>query len=237
MLKIKGLSAAYGEAQVLHEVSLDVKAGEVVALLGRNGMGKTSLVRTAMGLAFPQKTAGEITMGGESLEGLPSYKISQMGIGYVPQGRRLFASLTVLEHLSVLDKGSKRSTEDAWTIDEVFQAFPRLKERIHHKGNQLSGGERQMLAIGRSLMIGPSVLLMDEPTEGLDPVMVELVEDILKKLKQSGLGILLVEQNLYSALAVADRVFIMETGQLVWSGLPSELLNNEETLDKYLGVH
>lgn len=237
MLKINGLSAAYGEAQVLHEVSLDVNAGEVVALLGRNGMGKTSLVRTVMGLGSPQKTSGDITMGGVSLEGFPPYKISQMGVGYVPQGRRLFASLTVLEHLSVLDKGDKVGAKGAWTIEEVFKVFPRLKERIHHKGNQLSGGERQMLAIGRSLMIGPSVLLMDEPTEGLDPVMVGLVEDILKKLKQSGLGILLVEQNLYSALDVADRVFIMETGQLVWSGLPSELLNNEDTLHKYLGVH
>ena len=236
MLNISGLCSSYGEAQVLHGVSLDVKAGEVVALLGRNGMGKTSLVRTVMGLGSPQKTSGEIFMNGVSLEGLAPYKVSQQKIGYVPQGRRLFPSLSVLEHLSVLDKGSK-AENSAWSIQQVFEAFPRLKERIHHKGNQLSGGERQMLAIGRSLMMGPSVLLMDEPTEGLDPVMVGYVENILKKLKASGLGILLVEQNLYSALAVADRVLIMETGALVWSGLPSELLNNEETLRKYLGVH
>ena len=236
MLNISGLCSSYGEAQVLHGVSLDVKAGEVVALLGRNGMGKTSLVRTVMGLGSPQKTSGEILMNGVSLEGLAPYKVSQQKIGYVPQGRRLFPSLSVLEHLSVLDKGSK-AENSAWSIQQVFEAFPRLKERIHHKGNQLSGGERQMLAIGRSLMMGPSVLLMDEPTEGLDPVMVGYVENILKKLKASGLGILLVEQNLYSALAVADRVLIMETGALVWSGLPSELLNNEETLRKYLGVH
>ena len=236
MLNISGLCSSYGEAQVLHGVSLDVKASEVVALLGSNGMGKTSLVRTVMGLGSPQKTSGEIFMDGVSLEGLPPYKVSQQKIGYVPQGRRLFPSLSVLEHLSVLDKGSK-AENSAWSIQQVFEAFPRLKERIHHKGNQLSGGERQMLAIGRSLMMGPSVLLMDEPTEGLDPVMVGYVENILKKLKASGLGILLVEQNLYSALAVADRVLIMETGALVWSGLPSELMNNEETLHKYLGVH
>jgi len=236
VLNISGLCSSYGEAQVLHGVSLDVKAGEVVALLGRNGMGKTSLVRTVMGLGSPQKTSGEIFMNGVSLEGLAPYKVSQQKIGYVPQGRRLFPSLSVLEHLSVLDKGSK-AENSAWSIQQVFEAFPRLKERIHHKGNQLSGGERQMLAIGRSLMMGPSVLLMDEPTEGLDPVMVGYVENILKKLKESGLGILLVEQNLYSALAVADRVLIMETGALVWSGLPSELMNNEETLHKYLGVH
>jgi len=236
VLNISGLCSSYGEAQVLHGVSLDVKAGEVVALLGRNGMGKTSLVRTVMGLGSPQKTSGEILMNGVSLEGLAPYKVSQQKIGYVPQGRRLFPSLSVLEHLSVLDKGSK-AENSAWSIQQVFEAFPRLKERIHHKGNQLSGGERQMLAIGRSLMMGPSVLLMDEPTEGLDPVMVGYVENILKKLKESGLGILLVEQNLYSALAVADRVLIMETGALVWSGLPSELMNNEETLHKYLGVH
>jgi len=236
VLSISGLCSSYGEAQVLHGVSLDVKAGEVVALLGRNGMGKTSLVRTVMGLGSPQKTSGEIFMDGVSLEGLPPYKVSQQKIGYVPQGRRLFPSLSVLEHLSVLDKGLK-AENGAWSIQQVFEAFPRLRERIHHKGNQLSGGERQMLAIGRSLMMGPSVLLMDEPTEGLDPVMVGYVENILKKLKASGLGILLVEQNLYSALAVANRVLIMETGALVWSGLPSELLNNEETLRKYLGVH
>jgi len=236
VLNISGLCSSYGEAQVLHGVSLDVKASEVVALLGRNGMGKTSLVRTVMGLGSPQKTSGEILMNGVSLEGLAPYKVSQQKIGYVPQGRRLFPSLSVLEHLSVLDKGSK-AENSAWSIQQVFEAFPRLKERIHHKGNQLSGGERQMLAIGRSLMMGPSVLLMDEPTEGLDPVMVGYVENILKKLKESGLGILLVEQNLYSALAVADRVLIMETGALVWSGLPSELMNNEETLHKYLGVH
>ena len=236
MLNISGLCSSYGEAQVLHGVSLDVKAGEVVALLGRNGMGKTSLVRTVMGLGSPQKTSGEILMNGVSLEGLAPYKVSQQKIGYVPQGRRLFPSLSVLEHLSVLDKGSK-AENSAWSIQQVFEAFPRLKERIHHKGNQLSGGERQMLAIGRSLMMGPSVLLMDEPTEGLDPLMVGYVENILKKLKESGLGILLVEQNLYSALALADRVLIMETGALVWSGLPSELMNNEETLHKYLGVH
>jgi len=236
VLNISGLCSSYGEAQVLHGVSLDVKAGEVVALLGRNGMGKTSLVRTVMGLGSPQKTSGEIFMNGVSLEGLAPYKVSQQKIGYVPQGRRLFPSLSVLEHLSVLDKGSK-AENSAWSIQQVFEAFPRLKERIHHKGNQLSGGERQMLAIGRSLMMGPSVLLMDEPTEGLDPLMVGYVENILKKLKESGLGILLVEQNLYSALALADRVLIMETGALVWSGLPSELMNNEETLHKYLGVH
>ena len=233
MLELKGLCASYGEAKVLHAVSLEVKAGEVVALLGRNGMGKTSLVRTVMGLGAPLKTQGEIFMNGVSLEGMPAFKRSQERIGYVPQGRRLFASLSVWEHLSVLDQGK----QGAWTIDQVFDTFPRLKERINHRGNQLSGGERQMLAIGRSLMIGPKVLLMDEPTEGLDPVMVELVEGVLTKLKAAGLGILLVEQNLYSAWAAADRVCILEAGCLVWGGLPSELINNEEILQKYLGVH
>jgi branched-chain amino acid transport system ATP-binding protein len=233
MLEIVDLCAAYGEAQVLDRVSMRVAEGEIVALLGRNGMGKTSLVRSVMGLGSPRMTGGRVSMDGADLVGLRSHQIASRRIGYVPQGRRLFASLTVLEHLQMLD----RKRAGAWTIRRVFDAFPRLEERQGHRGNQLSGGERQMLAIGRALMTGPRVLLMDEPTEGLAPVTVGLVEDILMTLKKEGLGILLVEQNLYSALAVADRVVIFETGRVVWEGDAKMLTADQDTLHRYLGIH
>ena len=233
MLEIAQLCSSYGMAQVLYEASLNVAPGEIVALLGRNGMGKTSLVRSVMGLESPKKTAGQIRLNGVNLEQLRPFEVAAHGIGYVPQGRRLFQSLTVLEHLQML--ANKRP--EAWTIEKVFAAFPRLAERKTHRGNQLSGGERQMLAIGRALMTGPKILLMDEPTEGLAPVAVENVEDILKSLRADGLGILLVEQNLYSAMAVADRVYILETGRVVWEGTPATLISNQEILQRYLGIH
>ena len=233
MLSIENILSAYGEAQVLNGVSMEVKPGEIVAILGRNGMGKTSLVRSIMNLSFPQKTSGKVSLSGTDITKLPPYKISANGLGYVPQGRRLFESLTVLEHLKILET----TQTNAWTVERAFQECPRLGERKFHRGNQLSGGERQMLAIARALMTGPKILLMDEPTEGLAPVMVELVEEILKKLRSDGLGILLVEQNFYSAMEVADRVYIIETGNVVWQGVPAELLHNEEIQQQFLGIH
>ena len=233
MLEIRELCSAYGQAQVLYGATLHVAEGEVVALLGRNGMGKTSLVRSVMGLATPRVTSGSIRFDGVELVGQRPYQISGRGVGYVPQGRRLFASLTVLEHLQMLE----RTAPGAWTVHRVFEAFPRLAERKQHRGSQLSGGERQMLAIGRALMTGPRILLMDEPTEGLAPVAVENVEHILGSLRAEGLGILLVEQNLYSALAVADRVYILETGRIVWEGTPAALTAEQDTLARYLGIH
>lgn len=233
MLEIRDVCSAYGQAQVLYGATMHVEQGEVVALLGRNGMGKTSTVRSVMGLATPRVTSGSIKFEGKELVGLRPYQIADLGVGYVPQGRRLFASLTVLEHLQMLE----RKAPGAWTIRKVFDAFPRLEERKQHRGSQLSGGERQMLAIGRALMTGPRILLMDEPTEGLAPVAVENVEHILASLRAEGLGILLVEQNLYSALAVADRVYIMETGRVVWEGSPKALTAEQDTLARYLGIH
>ena len=233
MLEIRELCSAYGMAQVLYGATLHVAEGEIVALLGRNGMGKTSLVRSVMGLATPRVTSGSIRLDGTELVGQRPYQISGRGVGYVPQGRRLFASLTVLEHLQMLE----RAAPGAWTVPRVFEAFPRLAERKQHRGSQLSGGERQMLAIGRALMTGPRILLMDEPTEGLAPVAVENVEHILGSLRAEGLGILLVEQNLYSALAVADRVYILETGRTVWEGTPAALTAEPDTLAQYLGIH
>jgi branched-chain amino acid transport system ATP-binding protein len=233
MLKVTDICSSYGEAKVLDQVSIHVAEGEVVALLGRNGMGKTSLVRSIMGLGSPRVTSGSVKLDNEELSGLRSFQIANKGIGYVPQGRRLFQSLTVLEHLQML----ARKDAAAWTVRRVFDAFPRLEERKNHRGNQLSGGERQMLAIGRALMTEPRIVLMDEPTEGLAPVAVENVESILATLRQEGLGILLVEQNLYSAMAVADRVYILETGRVVWEGLPATLMADQDVLHQYLGIH
>ena len=233
MLEIHNVCAAYGQAAVLDDVSMHVGEGEIVALLGRNGMGKTSLVRSVMGLGSPRVTSGSIRFDGRDLVGQRPNQIAGLRIGYVPQGRRLFASLTVLEHLHMLDRGRP----GGWTIRRVFTAFPRLEERKSHRGSQLSGGERQMLAIGRALMTGPRIILMDEPTEGLAPVMVEAVEAILATLRSEGMGVLLVEQNLYSALSVADRVCLFETGRVVWEGTPAQLTARQDLLQRYLGIH
>jgi branched-chain amino acid transport system ATP-binding protein len=233
MLEIRDLHSGYGEARVVRGVSLDVGAGEIVALLGRNGMGKTTLIRSIMGLTPPQVSSGTVTWRGESLIGLRPHVIADRKIAIVPQGRRLFASLTVTEHLTMLKSARAKG---GWTIDRVFGIFPRLAERRHHRGGQLSGGERGMLAVGRALMIDPQLILMDEPSEGLAPVMVQLLEEIVLDLKREGLSVLLVEQNLYSALAVADRVYILETGQIVHQGDAKAMAQQTDVLFARLGV-
>jgi branched-chain amino acid transport system ATP-binding protein len=233
MLEVRDLHSGYGEALVVRGVSLDVRAGEVVAVLGRNGMGKTTLIRSIMGLAPPQVRSGSIKWRGESLLGLRPHDIATRKIAIIPQGRRLFPSLTVIEHLTML-KSARATT--GWTVERVFGLFPRLAERRHHRGGQLSGGERGMLAVGRALMIDPELILMDEPSEGLAPVMVQHLEGIIGDLKREGLSILLVEQNLYSALAVADRVYVLETGQVVHQADAATLANQTELLFARLGV-
>jgi branched-chain amino acid transport system ATP-binding protein len=233
MLEVRDLHSGYGEAVVVRGVSMDVGAGEIVALLGRNGMGKTTFIRSIMGLVPPQIRAGTISWRGDNLVGMKPHDIAARKIAIVPQGRRLFPSLTVTEHLTMLK--SPRA-KDGWTVDRVFGIFPRLAERRHHRGGQLSGGERGMLAVGRALMIDPQLILMDEPSEGLAPVMVQHLESIILDLKKEGLSILLVEQNLYSALAVADRVYIMETGQIVHQGDAKEMSQQTDLLFQRLGV-
>ena len=233
MLEVRDLHSGYGEAVVIRGVSLDVGPGEIVALLGRNGMGKTTLIRSIMGLTPPQVRSGSITWRGQSLVGLRPHHIADRKIAIVPQGRRLFASLTVIEHLTMLKNARAKG---GWTVERVFGIFPRLAERRHHRGAQLSGGERGMLAVGRALMIDPQLILMDEPSEGLAPVMVQLLEEIVLNLKREGLSILLVEQNLYSALAVADRVYILETGQIVHQGDAKTLAQETDLLFQRLGV-
>jgi branched-chain amino acid transport system ATP-binding protein len=233
MLEILDLHSGYGDAVVVRGVSLNVGAGEIVALLGRNGMGKTTLIRSIMGLTPPRVRSGSIMWRGKSLLGLRPHHIAERKIAIVPQGRRLFPSLTVIEHLTM--RKSIRA-KAGWTVDRVFGIFPRLAERRRHRGAQLSGGERGMLAVGRALMTDPELILMDEPSEGLAPVMVQHLEEIILGLKRDGLSILLVEQNLYSALAVADRVYVMETGQVVHQGDAGELAQQTELLFRRLGV-
>jgi branched-chain amino acid transport system ATP-binding protein len=231
MLEIEDLHSYYGQAHVLNGVSLAVQAGQVVALLGRNGMGKTSLIRSIMGLAHPQVRAGRVRFMGRELRGLAPHRIARERIGYVPQGRRLFPSLTVLEHLAIVPGGGH-----AWNAQRIFELFPRLAERRAHRASQLSGGERQMLAVARALMLDPRLLLMDEPSEGLSPVMVQHLEDIVRELKSRGIAVLLVEQNLYSALANADDVYILENGRIVHRASPETVRRDPAALRRFLGV-
>jgi branched-chain amino acid transport system ATP-binding protein len=233
MLEIRDLHSFYGDAHVLHGASLVVAPGEVVALLGRNGMGKSTLIRSIMRLAQPQVRQGSLLWKGEELRPLTPHEVASRRIALVPQGRRLFASLTVLEHLTML---KPISAKDGWTVDRVFEMFPRLAERKGHNGNQLSGGERQMLAVGRALMIDPELILMDEPSEGLAPVMVQHLETIIGDLGKMGLGILLVEQNLYSALSVADRLYVLETGKVVYEANAESIRRDQSPLMRFLGV-
>jgi branched-chain amino acid transport system ATP-binding protein len=233
MLQVSDLHSYYGDAHVLHGASLRVADGEVVALLGRNGMGKTTLIRSIMRFEQPTVRQGSITWRDEELIGLLPYDVARRRIALVPQGRRLFASLTVLEHLTMVKPSHDTK---GWTVERVFEIFPRLAERRRHRGDQLSGGERQMLAVGRALVIDPALILMDEPSEGLAPVMVQQLEDTIVQLKAAGLAILLVEQNFYSAIAVADRVYIMETGKVVHESAASHLPGEQELLTRYLGV-
>jgi branched-chain amino acid transport system ATP-binding protein len=234
MLEVRDLQSFYGDAHVLQGAALSIAPGEVVALLGRNGMGKTTLIRSIMGLAPPTIRGGSIRWKGAEIIGSAPHEIARRGIAIVPQGRRLFVSLTVTEHLTMLKSASETR---GWTVDRAFQFFPRLAERRSHRGGQLSGGERQMLAVARALMIDPELILMDEPSEGLAPVMVQHLEGIIGELKRAGLGILLVEQNLYSALDVSDRVYVLESGRVVHEAGADETRRDPAALTRFLGVH
>jgi branched-chain amino acid transport system ATP-binding protein len=234
VLEVRDLHSFYGNSHVVCGASLTVGAGEVVALLGRNGMGKTTLIRSIMGLSPPLVRGGDICWRGETLVGLRPHAVAARRIAIVPQGRRLFGSLTVFEHMTMLK--SRRATK-GWTVGRIFALFPRLAERRSHLASQLSGGERQMLAVARALMIDPELILMDEPSEGLAPIMVQHLEGIVGDLKKDGLSILLVEQNLYTALAVADRVYILETGKVVHEATSSAIERDPHSLRKYLGVN
>jgi branched-chain amino acid transport system ATP-binding protein len=238
MLEIRDLHSYYGNAHVLQGVDLTVPEGTLVALMGRNGMGKTTLIRSIMGMTPPSIRRGDILYRGETIAGMPSHKVATKGLGLCPQGRRVFSSLNVVENLKlgVRKADEDRSAEKNWDLERVYQMFPRLGERQKHRGSQLSGGERQMLAIARALMTNPDLLLMDEPSEGLAPILVEQLGDDLLKVKESGLSVFLVEQNLGLALEVADDMYIIDRGQVVFHGTPEELGADLKLQETYLGV-
>ncbi len=236
MLEIRDLHSYYGEAYVLRGIDLSVPEGKVVALLGRNGMGKTTLIRSIMGLRPPNVRSGAVTYRGKALVGMAPNKIARLGIGLVPQGRRIFGSLTVTEHLDICPQRTAPAGRVCWTAERILELFPRLADRRSHRGQQLSGGERQMLAIARALMLNPDLILMDEPTEGLAPVMVTHIEETVQRMCAGGISILLVEQNLHSALTVASTIHILEAGNIVYSGVPAELAANKEIMHRHLSV-
>ena len=231
MLAIEEIHTYYGDSYVLQGVSLAVARGQVLALLGRNGMGKTTLVRSTIGFTPPRR--GRILFKGKDIAGLAPFRAVEMGMAVVPQGRRIFPSLSVRENLTVAARGDDKQ---GWNLDRVFVLFPRLRERLTHPGNKLSGGEQQMLAIGRALMTNPDLLLMDEPTEGLAPLLVREVGKAIGELKGQGLSILLVEQSLHFAAAVADHVHVLNRGRIVHSSSPAELLANEDVKSCFLGL-
>jgi branched-chain amino acid transport system ATP-binding protein len=229
MLAVGGVHTYYGGSHVLNGVSLEVTPGEVVAILGRNGMGKTTLIRSVIGFTPPRE--GHVRFRGDDVTGWPPFRRVERGMALVPQGRRVFASLSVRENLEVAGAGRGR-----WNREAVYALFPRLRERAPNRANKLSGGEQQMLAIGRALMSNPALLLMDEPTEGLAPLLVREVGRVIAELKRAGLSILLVEQNLPMAAAVADRVHVLNRGEIVYSGRPADLLADEDVTSRYLGI-
>ena len=232
MIEVSDLHTYRGPNYVLQGVNLRIEDGACTVLLGRNGMGKTTLVHTIMGMLRPR--SGRITLGDEELVGQQPFQIARRGIALIPQGRRIFPSLTVEENLAL--GARSRAGDDAWTMERVYGLFRNLAERKRHRGGQLSGGEQQMLAVGRALLANPSLLLMDEPSEGLAPVIIERVGEILADLRRGGLSIFLVEQNYGLATALADTIYILSNGRVVWQGTPGELEDSASVRETYLGV-
>jgi branched-chain amino acid transport system ATP-binding protein len=233
-LRLTDVQAFYGDSHILHGISFALKPGNVLALLGRNGSGKTTCISTIIGFIKPK--AGEIKLFGDAIEGLGPERISHLGVGLVPQGRRIFPSLTVRENLVVAQQ--RRSVVSTpWDVDRIYDMFPRLGERHAQMAGTLSGGELQMLAIGRALMGNPRVLLLDEPSEGLAPLIVTEVARAIRRLKEEGQSIVLVEQNLKLALEVADQAVILNTGRCAFDGSTEELINNDAIISQNLGIH
>lgn len=230
MLEVEDVHTYYGTSHVLQGISLTIGSGEVLTILGRNGVGKTTLVRSIIGFTSPRR--GRVCFKGDDITRWPPFRTVDHGMALVPQGRRIFPSLSVRENLQVARTGRP----GRWTLERVYELFPRLREREGNAGNKLSGGEQQMLAIGRALMTNPQLILMDEPTEGLAPLLVRQVGQVIGELKREGLSILLVEQNLAMGLSVADRVHVISRGRVVHSSAPAELLANDEVKSRYLGV-
>jgi len=233
MLSVEGLTSGYGDSQVLYGMDFEVAAGQVVTLMGRNGMGKTTTISTVMGLVRP--TGGTIRVEGEPVQGLPPYRIAQHGLGLVPEGRQVFPTLTVEENL-VATSANRRDGAPRWTLATVVGLFPRLGERRRHLGGQLSGGEQQMLAIGRALMTNPKLLILDEATEGLAPIIREEIWACLGRLKAEGEAILVIDKNVSSLLGLADRHYVVEKGTVVWRGDTAAFRADTDVIERYLHV-
>jgi len=233
MLSVKDLHAFYGRAHILHGVSLEARAGEVVALLGRNGAGKSTALKAIMGLVPPAK--GEVSFAGQRIERLPPYRIARLGLGYVPEERRIFTELSVMENLEV-GRQPRRGEAPAWTEERLFALFPNLAGMRDRPGGRMSGGEQQMLTIARTLMGNPRCVLLDEPSEGLAPIIVEQMAHSIRTLKGEGLCVVLCEQNLHFSQAVADRAYIIEKGQIRFGGTMAELAADSSLREQYLSV-
>ena len=233
LLELSGIETCYGRSQVLFGLSLAIASGEMVTLMGRNGMGKTTTVRSIMGLT-PAR-AGVIRFGGKEIRGLASYRVAKLGVGLVPEGRQIFPNLTVRENL-VATAANTSGSRDPWTYDKVIALFPRLAERAGNMGNLLSGGEQQMLAIGRALMTNPKLLILDEATEGLAPLIRQEIWQCLTRLKNAGQSILVIDKNVAALIGIADRHYLIERGRTVWSGTSKELGAAPDIQHRYLGV-
>ncbi len=233
MLEVAGLQASYGQSQVLFGMSFEIDEGEVVTLLGRNGMGKTTTIRAVMGMV--RAHAGSVNFMGREIRTLPAYKIAKMGFGIVPEGRQIFPNLTVRENL-VATADNRSGAGNQWTLPRILEMFPNLADRLNNMGNQLSGGEQQMLAIGRALMTNPKLLILDEATEGLAPLIREEIWKCLAGLKAMGQAILVIDKNVETLARIGDRHYIVERGKVVWHGDSAELRDNEDIQHRYLGV-
>ena len=233
LLNVEKIESSYDSSQVLFGVTIRIGVGEMVTLLGRNGMGKTSTIRSIMGLLKPH--SGEIYFKGKAVTGHPSYKVAQEGIGLVPEGRQIFPNLSVVENL-VATEANRLSKGDPWSVSKIFELFPALKDRKNHMGNQLSGGEQQMLAISRALMTNPELLILDEATEGLAPLIRAEIWKVLETLKSQKQSILVIDKNIDALSRIADRHYIIEKGLVAWSGTSKELSENTVLQERYLGV-
>ena len=230
-LRVDAIHSYYGDSHVLRGVSLTVGAGETVALLGRSGVGKTPTLKSIVGWVRPR--SGSVTLDGTELTGREMMAVARLGVALVPEERRIFPNLTVAENLKLAQVTARKP---GWTLEHVYEKFPRLRERLGNRGDQISGGEKQMLAIARALVGDIKVLLLDEPTEGLAPLVVREVENVIREIKTAGITTLLVEQNLYSALAVADRCYVLDQGEIVYEGTPEDVRSNEDVLRRYLQI-
>ena len=233
LLELASVNTFYGRSHILFDVSLSVEKGEVVSLLGRNGAGKSTTFRSIIGLTPPQ--TGEVIFKGERISGMRAFRICRKGVGFVPEDRRCFPDLTVRGNLEVAVRREKQ-TSSPWTVEKVYSLFPRLQERERNLGTQLSGGEQQMLTIARTLMTNPDLLLLDEPSEGLAPLIVTLLAEMILKIRAEGVTVLLAEQNLHFCAKVADRGYVIDKGSVKYEGKMSDLLGNEEIKEKYLAV-